>query len=190
MKKQLSTKALIITSVVLFLVFSVSSTLAYIITSTDSIQNIFNPSHVACAVVENNGTPVESGVVNTGTEKKNVQIKNTGDTDAFIRVAVVVNWASADGSKVWATKPVEGTDKDYTLTLAEDSGWTPGSDGYYYYDSSVAPDGLTNTLISSVVQKTNPPQEGYYLSVEIVASAIQADGIADNAFDAWANADK
>ena len=187
MKKKLSTKALIITSVVLFLVFSVSSTLAFIITSTNSIQNIFNPSHVSCAVVENNGTPVESGVVNTGTEKRNVQIKNTGDTDAYIRVAVVVNWSKADGKTVLAQKPVLGT--DYTLTLKENSGWTLGSDGYYYYGSSVEPDELTEILIDKVLQKTDSPN-GYYLSVEIVASAIQADGIANNAVDAWAKADE
>lgn len=170
MKKYINRKSVLITSVALLLLVAVGTTLAYVFTKTDPLENKFNPSKVSCAVVENGNDPVSSGNVPVSS-KKNVQIKNTGDTDAYIRVAVVVNWASKDGTKVWATKPVEGT--DYTA-------WTPGTGwiqigDYYYYTQSVAPTKTTGTLIENieVLDTANIP-DGYFLSVEIVASAIQA----------------
>ena len=172
MKKYFGRKSVLITSIALLLLVAVGSTLAYIFTKTDPVENKFNPSKVACAVVENGeSTEHYADKVNTGATKTNVQIKNTGDTDAYIRVAVVVNWASKDGTKVWVTKPVEGT--DYTA-------WTPGTGwiqigDYYYYTQSVAPTKTTDTLIENieVLDTANIP-DGYFLSVEIVASALQA----------------
>ena len=195
MKKNMKKKALLTMSVALLLAVVVGTTLAYILTNTDSVENTFKPSKVSCAVVEDGGDPVAAGTHNTGTEKKDVQIKNIGDTDAYIRVAVVVNWMSADGTRVWATKPVEGT--DYSITYATGTGWEKGSDGYWYYTQSVpATDGsnLTGILIENATQLVDKGPVGtdntqYYLSVEIVASAIQAEGVgATSAQDAWAKA--
>lgn len=181
MKKFINKKFIVVTALALLLFVTVGSTLAYIFASTDPVENIFNPSDVSCAVVENNADAENTGkIIHTGNTKNNVQIKNTGDTDAYIRVAVVVNWMSADGTRVWATKPVkstDGTDGDYTISYAENTGWEKGSDGYWYYTKSVPPtDGsnLTGILISEAKVLKNAPQEGYYLSIEIVASAIQA----------------
>lgn len=181
MKKFISKKFIVITAVALLLFVTVGSTLAYIFTKTEPVENTFNPSKVACAVVENgSATENTDDILETGITKTDVKIKNTGDTDAYIRVAVVVNWMSADGTRVWATKPVkstDGTDGDYTISYAENTGWEKGSDGYWYYTKSVPPtDGsnLTGILISEAKVLKNAPQEGYYLSIEIVASAIQA----------------
>ena len=179
MEKFINKKFIVVTALALLLFVTVGSTLAYIFTKTEPVENKFDPSKVSCAVVENGNDPVSSGNVPVSS-KTNVQIKNTGDTDAYIRVAVVVNWMSADGTRVWATKPVkstDGTDGDYTISYAENTGWEKGSDGYWYYTKSVLPtDGsnLTGILISEAKVLKNAPQEGYYLSIEIVASAIQA----------------
>ena len=195
MKKNMKKKALLTMSVALLLAVVVGTTLAYILTNTYSVENTFKPSKVSCAVVEDGGDPVAAGTHNTGTVKKDVQIKNTGDTDAYIRVAVVVNWMSADGTKVWATKPVEGT--DYSITYATGTSWVKDSDGYWYYTRSVPPtDGsnLTGILIENATQLVDKGPVGtdntqYYLSIEIVASAIQAEGVgATSAQDAWAKA--
>ena len=193
MKKNMKKKALLTMSVALLLAVVVGTTLAYILTNTDSVENTFKPSKVSCAVVEDGGDPVAAGTHNTGTEKKDVQIKNTGDTDAYIRVAVVVNWMNEDGTKVWATKPVAGEDKDYTISYNLSNGWIDGGDGYYYYTQPVDPGDMTNILITSATQNATGPKgtDGtqYYLSIEIVASAIQADGMgAASAKDAWAKA--
>ena len=180
MKKYINKKSIIIASVMLLILVAVGTTIAYIFTETEPVENTFNPSKVSCAVVEKGYEPVSGEIQNISDKKSNVQIKNTGDTDAYIRVAVVVNWMNADGSRVWATKPVkstDGTDGDYTISYAENTGWEKGSDGYWYYTKSVLPtDGsnLTGILISEAKVLKNAPQEGYYLSIEIVASAIQA----------------
>ena len=155
MKKYINKKSIIIASVMLLLLATVGTTLAYIFTETKPVENTFNPSKVSCAVVENNGTPVTGSVTNTGNIKENVQIKNTGDTDAYIRVAVVVNWMDEAGTKVWATKPVEDT--EYSITYANKTNWVKGSDDYWYYTKSVPPtDGsnLTEILIEKATQNT------------------------------------
>lgn len=193
MEKFINKKFIVVTALSLLLFVTVGSTLAYIFTSTDPVENKFNPSQVSCAVVEDDGDPVAAGTHNTGTEKKDVQIKNTGDTDAYIRVAVVVNWMNEDGTKVWATKPVAGEDKDYTISYNLSNGWIDGGDSYYYYTQPVDPGDMTDILITSATQNVTGPKgtDGtqYYLSIEIVASAIQADGMgATSAQDAWAKA--
>ena len=179
MKKYINKKSIIIASVMLLLLVAVGTTLAYIFTETEPVENTFNPSKVSCAVVENNGTPVTGSVTNTGNIKENVQIKNTGDTDAYIRVAVVVNWMDEAGTKVWATKPVEDT--EYSITYANTPNWVKGSDDYWYYTKSVPPtegNNLTDILIEKATQNKEGPKgtDGtqYYLSIEIVASAIQS----------------
>lgn len=175
MKKYINKKSIIITSVMLLLLVTVGTTLAYIFTETTPVENTFKPSKVSCAVVENGGTPVTGSVTDTGNVKENVQIKNTGDTDAYIRVAVVVNWASADGSCVWAQKPA---DDDYTITYNLSNGWFNGGDGFYYYSKAVSPGESTSVLIDEAKQLSSAPNgtDGtqYYLSIEIVASAIQS----------------
>ena len=195
MKKFINKKFIVVTALALLLFVTVGSTLAYIFTKTEPVENKFDPSKVSCAVVENGNDPVSSGNVPVSS-KTNVQIKNTGDTDAYIRVAVVVNWMSADGTRVWATKPVAG--EDYTIILDLTNGWSSVGD-YYYYGSAVAPcvhkDGdehtgcMTSVLISSCTPVAGRAPDGYYLSVEIVASAIQSNGMgANSAQEAWAKA--
>lgn len=192
MKRVLNKKSMLITSVALLLLVAVGTTLAYIFTKTEPVENKFNPSKVSCAVVEDDGDPVAAGTHNTGTEKKDVQIKNTGDTDAYIRVAVVVNWMNEDGTKVWATKPVENVDYEIAYNLS-DNGWVKGSDGFYYYSkvvSPTSPNDLTSVLInnaglkSGVTAPTGTDSTEYYLSIEIIASAIQPTA---GAVQNWSN---
>lgn len=179
MKKIFGKKFIVILAMALLLTVSVGSTVAYIFTGTDAVENVFTPAKVACAVVENGkDTENTGGIIETVNAKTNVMIKNTGDTDAYIRVAVVVNWMSADGTRTWAQKPAEGV--DYALKLAETTAWVKGSDGYYYYTAKVAPEGLTDILIQEATALKAAPQDGYCLSVEIVASAIQATSVAVN----------
>lgn len=188
MRKHASRKPILYLSLSLLFLFTVGATLAYVFTSTNPVENQFNPSEVSCAVVENGNSPVFGSVVDIDEVKKDVKIKNTGDTDAYIRAAVIINWASSDGSKVWATKP--DPDHDYTIRYILNNGWFDGGDGYYYYKTPVsavdAPETpsidetLTTTLIeeAKLVSGVTPPVgtdgTAYYLSIEIIASAIQS----------------
>ena len=149
-------------------------TLAYVFTQTDDVKNTFQPSKVACEVVEN-GSSEQSEF--DGEVKTNVRIKNTGDTQSYIRAAVVVTWMSEDGTTVTAQKPIDDT--EYEITYAnetdESTYWKLGADGYWYYTQPVNVDDITEKLIErcSLLPDVNVP-DGFYLSVEIVASAIQS----------------
>lgn len=185
MRFRLGSKKVVLTlSVILVLLLAVSGTLAYIFTESASLENEFQPSHISCAVVEN-GKQYSGEEVNVS-EKKNVQIQNTGDTAAYIRAKVVVTWKSHSNT-LYAKAPQE--ENDYTMTFAPDSGWVKGADDFYYYTLAVSPaalcnhtDGqafceqcMTKVLISECSMNANANKpEGCYLSVEIIASAIQA----------------
>ena len=163
----LKKKSLItLVSLLAILCVTVGGSLAFLVDTDDPITNIFNPSEVTTAVTETN----EGGV------KKNVKITNTGDTEAFIRAAVVVTWQNAAG-EVYGKLPVSGT--DYTInfntnTQDDPAGkWTKHSDGFYYWSASVAPNETTGVLITSCDYNANKP-DGYHLAVEIIGSGIQS----------------
>lgn len=153
------TTALLI-AIVMIVGAAIGSTVAYLIARSDSMVNNFTYATVSCAVTEK--------VI--GNSKSDVQVQNTGTTDAYIRAAVVVNWIDADG-KILPTPP-EGC--SYTKDLNPNGKWTQGVDGYYYYWTPVAPGGMTE---GSLVNCTAivPEGSGYKLSVEILATAVQSD---------------
>lgn len=155
-------------SLLVVLACAVSGTLAWISTTSGTVTNTFTPAKVTTEVDEN----IE------GPTKKNVAITNTGDVDAYIRAAIVVNLVDEAGN-VSAQQPVRGDDKDYIFELAENSGWNLGSDDYYYYESKVAPNKTTEILLKQVqiVEETNTIPADLHLQVTIIAEGIQADGM-------------
>lgn len=184
MKQNKKALTLLVCLVVL-IAATVGTTLAYLLVSSPTIENEFTPSKVSCDVEE----------TFNGTSKTNVQIRNTGNTDAYIRAAVVVTWKNSSGA-VYATTPAEGTDYSIDWNLTDD-GWVKGADGFYYYTKEVAPCShsgeqahsgcLTGVLIDSCSPVSEDAPAGYSLSVEIVASAIQSapDTVVS---DEWSNA--
>ncbi len=176
----------LLVSVILLICLTVGGTIAFLIDKTETVTNTFTASKVTTQVTET----VAGGV------KTNVAILNTGDTDAYIRAAVVVTWKNAEGH-VHATTPVAGTDYQIHLNIAGSGAgmWLEGNDGFYYYTDDVSAakvDGegkpiyfATDSLINSCSYTANAP-EGYSLNVEILASGIQSKP--DNAFNtSWAS---
>lgn len=167
----------IIMLVFLFLVLgiTVGGTLAYLIAVDGPITNTFTPSKVTTSVEET----LEGNI------KKNVQIKNTGDTTAYIRAAVVVTWQDSGGN-VYGQVPVAGTDYTivYNIKASGESQaayqWILAEDGYYYWTSPVKSDDedanncMTGILITSCEPSVGKAPEGYSLSVEIIGSGIQS----------------
>ena len=136
----------------------VGSTVAFLITNTGPVENKFAYASVSCEVKEDFN----------GNTKKNVQITNTGSTDAYIRATYVVNWLDAQGNIV-ASVP-DGY--SYSLNVNPDGKWTKMGD-YYYYLTPVAPrDSTPGSLLTCTV--TRPENPEYRLSVEILATAIQS----------------
>lgn len=155
-------RPLAIVAALLLLTLTIGGTLAFLTATDDEVVNTFTPSKVT--------TTVEEGTSNG--VKSNVKIKNTGDTDAWIRAMVIVTWKNQMGGDVYGVVPQEG--EDYTVTWYT-SGWKKGNDGFYYYTSPVAPGASTATaLIDSIQPVAEKIPEGYDLNVEIIGSGIQS----------------
>lgn len=138
----------------------VGGTLAYLAARTDAIVNTFNPAKVDIRIDENFD----------GSTKKDVKITNTGDTDVYIRATYVVTWKDAAGN-VYPEQPQSGD--DYTISLNLEQGWFYYN-GYYYYTAPVAPHASTGVLIDLCTPVAGRAPEGYTLSVNVLASAIQS----------------
>ena len=170
MKNQKMKSMLMLAAAALLLTLAVGSTLAYLLDTTPTVSNTFTPAKVTCEVNE-------PGWTDGGSTKTNVSIKNTGTVYAYIRVAVVGNWYNAAGNII----------APHTVDLGTPSGWTKGSDGYYYHTSPVAPRENTSKLISSYtpVRPEGVPADAHF-EMNIISQAIQADGMgatgAENAF--------
>ena len=143
-----SRKSSVLISLLLIAVFAVSGTLAYIITNTAEVENKFTPSSVPPEIIE---------VVDDF--KKEVTIKNTGNADAYIRVAVVANTIDKDGN---VTGPA-----DVSEYLGGEN-WSNVGD-YWYYTKIVAGGASTGDLV-----KEDIPLEG--IQVIVMTESIQADG--------------
>jgi len=159
----------LLVSLLVVFIAAVGVTMAFLIDSTNAVENVFKPSKVT--------TSVEETLENN--EKKDVFIQNTGDTAAYIRATVQINWQDQAGN-VCGETPVVGT--DYTIDPSGlpsnlPSGWFKGDDGFYYYEKAVEPQGSTGNLINSVTQLKTKEINGttYYLTVTILASGIQSE---------------
>ena len=150
--------AILFMAIIMLIGAVIGSTVAFLITNTGPVENKFAYASVSCEVKEDFN----------GNTKKNVQITNTGSTDAYIRATYVVNWLDAQGNIV-ASVP-DGY--SYSLNVNPDGKWTKMGD-YYYYLTPVAPrDSTPGSLLTCTV--TRPENPEYRLSVEILATAIQS----------------
>lgn len=146
-----------IISVVLILTLAVGGTIAFLSTKTDPVVNTFNPSQVTCSVVENFD----------GTTKTNVNVKNTGDIPAFIRVKLVAYRTNDQGQHIGGVSEVPA------FTLGKD--WAKCGD-YYYYTYPVAPEATPTDSLAERIELTEnyTDVDGGHQSIDVIAEAIQA----------------
>lgn len=149
--------AVLLIAVILLISTAVGSTVAFLATKTEPVENSFEYADVSCEVMQDRDT---DGSI--------VQVKNTGTISAYIRAAVVANWIDVDGN-IAASVP-EGY--SYDLTCSSGS-WVQGNDGFSYYLLPVAPGASTEgSLLTCTV--TCPETPEYTLSVEVLTEAIQS----------------
>ena len=149
--------AVLLIAVILLISTAVGSTVAFLATRTEPVENSFEYADVSCEVMQDRDT---DGSI--------VQVKNTGTISAYIRAAVVANWMDVDGN-IAASVP-EGY--SYDLTCSSGS-WAQGKDGFFYYLLPVAPGALTEgSLLTCTVACPEDPE--YTLSVEVLTEAIQS----------------
>lgn len=165
-------KPVALVAILVLLCCAVAGTVAYLVTSTGPVTNTFTPASVTTEVEE----------TFDGTTKSNVRIKNTGNIDAYIRAAVIVNWVN-DAGEIYGTAPVASTEDapgDYTISYDE-TYWFKGSDGYWYYTKPVAPSTENNPQYTGVLIESCAPAgqapAGYALQVTILADGIQSEPV-------------
>ena len=159
-RKRTAKASAVLIAMLLLGCLAVGGTVAFLMDTDGPLQNLFNPSQVVTEVLED--------IKTDNTKKQDVRIQNSGNTDAWIRAAVVVTWQNRDG-EIYGKAPVEG--EDYDIQWGSED-WLLGADGFYYWKYPVAPNGATGILIESCTQKKHP--SGYYLTVEIIGSGIQS----------------
>ena len=161
--------------IALLLLGAVGGTMAYLMAQDGPIVNEFKPAEVPSEVEESLN----------GSTKSNVVIRNNGNVSAYIRAAIVVTWKD-DSGNIYHQNPVEEDDYIIYINTAD---WT--KQGTYYYHNAKVPAGdVTKVLINSCTPVAAKAPAGYFLNVEIIGQAIQAEGITGKTgpLDAWTKA--
>ena len=107
---------------------------------------------------------------------KIVKVQNTGDNDAYIRIAIDKAINLAEG--------VEGTPDTDLISMDFDyDNWTL-KDGYYYYNKPLAPGETTEALFNNV--KFDPAMDNMYQnSTAIINVDAQATQVKNNGTDVF-----
>ena len=147
----------LVVSLLALLLVVAGGTLAWL-TAQDSVSNTFTPAHVSCVVTENFD----------GTVKSNVNVTNTSDIAAFIRVKLVTYRVNDDGQHIGGTATI--------LPFTPGTGWVKYGD-FYYYTLPVAPNAAPETALIGtkgieLVQYTDA--DGGKQVIEVMAEAIQS----------------
>ena len=144
-------------SLVLLLTMMVGGTLAYLTIQTNPVVNQFTPSHVSCTVTESFN----------GTIKSNVNVTNTSDIPAYIRVKLVSYRVNDDGKHIGGTAEIPGFDPG--------EHWVKYGD-YYYYTLPVDPNKQpASPLIDSItLTGSYTDADGGKQVIEVMAEAIQS----------------
>ena len=144
-------------ALLLFSALAVGGTVAWLTANATPVENTFTPSNVACSVTENFD----------GTTKSNVNVTNTGDTEAYIRVKLVTYRTNDQGQHIGGTATLPSFD------LGEN--WVAFG-GYYYYTLPVAAGkkpaaDLTETM---TLTSSYSDADGGHQAIDVMAEAIQS----------------
>lgn len=136
----------------------IGGSIAYLTSMSGEVKNTFTPGNVDITVVENFD----------GTVKKNVNVTNKGNIDAYVRVKLVTYRVNEAGDHIGGT-----------ATIPE---FTPGTNwvaygGYYYYTLPVAPGAKPATDLigdTGITLKEYDDADGGKQVIEVMAEAIQS----------------
>ena len=151
---------------------SISVSVAYMLTRSDILTNIFVPAKVSCEVLE----------AGTGTSQTSVMVKNTGDTDVYVRVRVVTYWEDSKGNPVALTSPENGFGTTPATWKYNEADWIYDKENQtFYYKASVKEGQTTAELLTSAIPLEVIEEAGegnvkftYHQVVEFIAEVIQS----------------
>ena len=158
-------------SLLVLVTLTIGGTLAYLTTNTDPVENKFTPSYVDCEVKESFD----------GTNKSNVNVRNTGDTEAYIRMKLVTYRVNDKGQHIGGVATIPSFEPGANWVKYESNG-----EVYYYYTLPVAPgDKPAEDLIGSITLiDSYGDADGGKQVIEVMAEAIQR-GPANAVGDSW-----
>ena len=178
---------------------SIGGSLAWF-TSSDSVTNPFSTASTDNPSDPNSGIKIHEdfnkeeadNTLPGDTVTKQVNVINKATYDQLIRVKIKKVWKDAKGEE----KPDLDT-KNINLNFEnnltdsnkpEEGKWIEGSDGYYYYNGIVNPDGQTANLLESVTLSKDTTNEfkGLKFDVVVDSEGVQAANGAVN--DSWKDA--
>lgn len=162
----------IVLATVTLLALAIGGTIAWLNDKTDPVENTFDYARVTCKVTES--FDAATGV------KSNVNVENTSNTYAFLRVKLVAYRTNAAGQHIGGTATIP--------PFAPGEGWVKNGD-YYYYTQPVSPDEQNNKpatdLISSItLGGSYADADGGYTALDVMAEAIQSTPV-QAVQDAW-----
>ena len=156
-KRRSKKTGMLFLSLLLVIGMVVGGTVAWLSTKSAPITNTFLLSHVSCSVTEEFN----------GTTKSNVNVTNTGDIDAFIRVKLVTYRVNDEEQHIGGIAKIP----DFT----PGAGWVENGD-YYYYTKPVAPGANpAAALINSIdLIGSYTDADGGKQAIDVMAEAIQS----------------
>ena len=141
--------ATLIICLVLLVLLSAGGTLAWLSFETESVTNSLEPGSV----------PVEIGGTFDAGQRSGVTVKNIGNSDAYIRVAIVANALDANGNIIAGTAPAFAVNTEKWQLLGD----------YYYYKGAVSPGESTAELFTAPVAVAGG-------ELNVLAESIQTRG--------------
>ncbi|MFH5850851.1 SipW-dependent biofilm matrix protein BsaA [Clostridium perfringens] len=178
---------------------SIGGSLAWF-TSSDSVTNPFSTASTDNPSDPNSGIKIhedfnKEDADNTlpgDTVTKQVNVSNKATYDQLIRVKIKKVWKDAKGeekSDLDTKNIILNFENNLTDSNKPEEGkWIEGSDGYYYYNGIVNPDGQTANLLESVTLSKDTTNEfkGLKFDVVVDSEGVQAANGAVN--DSWKDA--
>ena len=146
---------------ILLIISTIGTTIAFIVTKTDTSDNTFVPP-IARISLE-------------GFD----DITNTGNIPVYVRTYALINWFSTEDEHTLLSKQPEAG-VDFKVKMITD-GWFLADDGFFYYEKPLNP-GESIALYTELEQLTE--MEGYEIRLLFISSSIPVDP-EDALNDAW-----
>lgn len=197
MKEMKKWKIVALCTVLACLAIVASGTLAYF-TAQETAHNVITSGGVAIQLIElsdNGGDGLTywrdvEGVMPGAEISKIVIVRNTGASDAWVRVKVDKTIILANEDKgnpeVMKLYNNNGDSEWIEQDGYEGAFWTKGEDGYYYYNDPLAPGDETPALFTTVL--FDPTMGNEYqnctATIDVKAGAVQVANNGDTVLDA------
>ncbi|MDO5041372.1 MAG: SipW-dependent-type signal peptide-containing protein [Peptoniphilus sp.] len=171
-------KLLLAAMMVIYLTVVVTGTIAYF-TSEDTAHNVITSGGVKIKIIEKTKDedgnlvdfPEEGMKIMPGSAvSKIVSVKNTGNSEAWIRVKVKSEFQTATGT----SSETEMADAEINYHLSGD--WSLGNDGYYYYENPLPAGEVTSVLFDKVTfsSEMGNKYQNSTMKIVVYAEAVQA----------------